>query len=222
MGRWGVIFDHDGTMVDNTAAHKLAWIEFLNLKGFSITTDYYDAEIHGRTNEIIIKKVFGSDVPPESMRQLANEKEIIYRKNFGPILKETPGFSLLVKDLSWKGISLVVASNAPVENIELTMGKLGLAHYFFCILSEQDFSKGKPDPEAFQLAAHRLKLPLDRCLIFEDSTSGFRAAESAGAPYIAITHGANELDCSSDFKPRAVYSDFTSLNFEILEHMMSS
>ena len=210
---FGVIFDLDGTMVDNTLHHRQAWIDLCKVRGREITVEYYNREIHSRTNDVIIRNLFGADSPDEFIKEIADEKEKMYRRSYGPVLKEVPGLTALVRELHEKDIPAAVATNAPYDNVVMAIEKLRLAPYFAAIVTERDVSKGKPDPEIFAKAAAMLNLSPARCLIFEDSPAGFLAAERAGARYIAVdlkgtlaTHEA----------ALAVIPDFTEVSAECL------
>jgi len=77
-------------------------------------------------------------------------------------------------------------------------------------------SHGKPDPEMFLTTAERLGLDAKRCIVVEDSLSGFRAAERAGMKYIVITTGADAEELKHAGNACAMYEDFTTITVRSL------
>ena len=85
---WGVIFDVDGTMVDNVAWHENAWLELSRRHGLGITRQFYREHIHSRSNDKNVRKLFADKATPELIERISHEKETIYRESFRPVIKE--------------------------------------------------------------------------------------------------------------------------------------
>jgi beta-phosphoglucomutase-like phosphatase (HAD superfamily) len=79
---------------------------------------------------------------------------------------------------------------------------------------------GKPDPESLLRAANGLGYPPERCLVFDDSASGFRACRNVGMKYIAITAGTEETDLKETYDAAAKYADFSAITTEMLAGLM--
>jgi beta-phosphoglucomutase-like phosphatase (HAD superfamily) len=79
---------------------------------------------------------------------------------------------------------------------------------------------GKPDPESLLRAANGLGYPPGKCLVFDDSSSGFRACRNAGMKYIAITAGTEDVDLKETYDAMAKYPDFSSITVEMLAGLM--
>lgn len=218
---WGVIFDVDGTMVNNTSYHRDAWIELGRRYHIPITPEYYSTHLHARTNEAIVDTIFSGRTTPDFVHRVTDEKEKIYRKMYRPAVKESPGLGNLLRLLAGAQIPCAVASNSPPENIEMVLSELNLRDHFRCVLSEKDVRAGKPDPELFYTAARELNVSVERCLIFEDSASGFKAAERANAPYIAMTHDSEDFHISQAGSARLICENFEGLDVEKLEALVS-
>jgi beta-phosphoglucomutase-like phosphatase (HAD superfamily) len=111
---WGVIFDVDGTMVDNAEYHRAAWIQLGAQYGKSITSQFYREHIHAHTNDSIVRTLFGN-VSGEMIAKISNEKEIA-------------GLSDLLKALKCKAVLCAAASgfkasnNAQMPYIAITAG----------------------------------------------------------------------------------------------------
>ena len=82
---------------------------------------------------------------------------------------------------------MAIATAAPPENAYFVLENLPISNYFKALFHSDDVSRGKPDPQVFELAAEGLGLPLQDCLIFEDSLTGAEAAHRAGCQAIIVT-----------------------------------
>jgi len=209
--RWGVIFDVDGTMVDNGAYHENAWIELGRRYDLPITREFYRANIHSRSNDKNVKKLFADKATPEMIERISNEKEDIYRRSFRPVIEEIPGLRRFLRALRDNKVPCAAASNSPKGNVDMVIDELQIRRYFRTVIDRDMVSAGKPDPELFLTAAQRMELEPGRCIVIEDSVSGFRAAENANMPYVVITHGADADEIKQAGTARALYKDFTQL-----------
>ncbi len=81
---------------------------------------------------------------------------------------------------------VAVVSGSPREEIEAAAQRLDIETALSFFLGSEDYAPGKPDPACFLLAAQRLALPAGRCVVFEDSSAGVRAARRAGMPVVAL------------------------------------
>jgi len=101
--------------------------------------------------------------------------------------------------------------------MKLVMQTVGLEKFFSVFVTGEEVVKGKPDPQIFQLAASRLQMPADRCVVVEDTVSGVRAAKAAGMTCVAIssTHERDEL-AEADL----LIDHFTSLHPEDLHNLI--
>jgi HAD superfamily hydrolase (TIGR01509 family) len=208
---WGVIFDVDGTMVDNAAYHENAWIELGRRRNLPITRDYYYENIHARSNDAIVKTIFGDDVDPAFGETVAEEKEAIYRETYRPVLQPNPGLMPFIDSLLANGVPFAAASNSPMANVTMVLEELGVDGHFRGIFAQGPDMVGKPDPTILYAAADSMGVARDRCVVLEDSSSGFRCAENANMPYVVITCGADP-DCLERARnARAFHRDYTTL-----------
>lgn len=218
---WAVIFDVDGTMVDNMQYHKNAWIELGRRHNLPIDHKFYLENIHSRNNDQIARKHFAPLLGIEKALALGEEKEKIYRETYRPMIKEIPGLRGLLGKLARLNVSCAAASNSPRGNVDMVLEELDIKQFFKVIMDYTQISKGKPDPEILLAAAERLGVAPARCVVVEDSISGFRAAQQAKMPYIVITAGANRDEVKHATEARAVYEDFTAITIERLQNCLS-
>ncbi len=217
----GVIFDVDGTMVDNAPYHQQAWIELGKLYDLPINEEFYDQHIHARSNVMIAKTLFGDDITIEKIKKVGGEKEVIYRQNYRPVVKEIPGLIDLLKTLSENNIPCAAASNSPEDNVTMVLEELNIGKYFTAVIDHDKVTKGKPEPEALFTAAKEMGVEPENCIVFEDSPFGFQAAEKANMVYVVITEGANGENLSAPYSPNAMHKDFTDVTIEELRAMVS-
>jgi beta-phosphoglucomutase-like phosphatase (HAD superfamily) len=95
---WGVIFDIDGTMVNNTPYHRQAWFDLCKRYGIELDHQSYHEKVHARSNDRIVPNLFGPEVDETFIRKIEHEKESLYRKTFLPVMRETPGLVALLKN----------------------------------------------------------------------------------------------------------------------------
>jgi beta-phosphoglucomutase len=215
--QWGVIFDVDGTMVDNKDYHEKAWVELCHRHGIALTAEMYRNRIHARTNDKIIPDIFGSDISTEDAAAAALEKETIYRNLYRPHVRPLPGLLKLLEEFKTHSIPCAAASNSPAGNVNLVLDELAIRHYFISVITADDVSHGKPDPEIFLTSAKQLGLPPQQCIVFEDSGPGFEAARRAGCPYVVIAFGADEEHLTRSAGTAGTHHDYTDISVDHLK-----
>lgn len=207
-----VIFDMDGTMIDNMMIHHQAWQKQLASLGIKLPLDEVKARIHG-VNEEILKREFGNRFSPEERRQIAWDKEAAYRRIYKDQLELIKGLPAFLDQLDTYQIPYGIGTAAPGENADFVVDELNIRSRFKTIVHAGHVQKGKPDPQVFELVAKGMGVPIQDCLIFEDSPTGAEAAERAGASSIILmtTHQPKEFaHFSSVFK---TIPDFTHLKW---------
>lgn len=182
----GLIFDMDGTMVDNMMAHHRAWQRQLQKMGLEMTLEEVQQQIHG-VNEEILARLFGGQFTAEERRHYARAKEAEYREGFKDELQLIDGLPEVLQRLHQAGLPMGIGTAAPAENVDFVLDALQLRPYFGAVRHAGDVKKGKPDPEIFQLVAEGIGLPVEECIIFEDSPTGAEAAARAGSPLVVVT-----------------------------------
>ena len=181
-----VIWDLDGVIADTAPFHFQAWREVVESRGRGYTEKDFQHGF-GLRNDDILRYLFG-DLTSEEIETLSKKKEDIFRARIKDNIKALPGVLRLLEILRKEGFGIALVSSAPIENIELVLSSLDVGKYFDCIISADDVTKGKPDPQGFLLAAKRLGMEPNQCLVIEDATAGVQAAKAAGMKCIAVTN----------------------------------
>ncbi len=181
------IFDMDGTLVDNARYHTRAWQQLLAELGVQVTAREFHRWSSGKTNGQILRHVLGPGLPDGEIAELAERKEVLYRAAYASHRRLVAGFDRFLREAYHLGVPMAVATSADWTNIRFVLDGLGIASCFQAIVSGEEIVHGKPDPEVFLLAAQRLGVAAERCLVFEDSVVGIEAACRAGMKAVAIT-----------------------------------
>jgi HAD superfamily hydrolase (TIGR01509 family) len=183
---WGAIFDWDGVIIDSSRQHEESWERLAREIGKPLPEGHFKKGF-GRKNEFIIPQILGwTDLEPEvrrlSLRKEALYREIVLEKGLEPL----PGVRTWLEKLVNARVPAAIGSSTHRENIEVSLDVLRLRGFFCQIVSAEDVSHGKPDPEVFLKAAEKIAMPPDRCVVFEDAHVGIEAAHRAGMRVIAV------------------------------------
>lgn len=195
--RYGALFDMDGVLIDNAEYHILAFEEWCREKGIAFDRELFTTKLFGKQNGDIFLALTGVEMSPEDVVSEGDYKEAIYRRIYADNVKLLDGIPGFLADLKAEGFGLAVATSGPPENAALVLEMGGITSVFDAIVTCRDTSRGKPDPEVFILAANRLGLSTDKCVVFEDSKAGAKAAQASGAALIGVTTGHRDLDHAS-------------------------
>lgn len=182
-----IIFDMDGVLIDAKDWHYEALNKALRLFGLEISRYDHLVTFDGLPTKDKLKMLSLESNLPESLHSFINEMkqiytmEIVYAK-----CKPTFYHQFALSNLKNEGYKLAVGSNSIQNTIQVMMEKSGLIEYLEFFLSNQDVSKGKPDPEMYDKAIQRLGLIPGECLIVEDNPNGLKAAYGSGAHVLKI------------------------------------
>lgn len=181
-----VIFDMDGVLVDSNPYHLAKWIEFLDHHEISYKEEELPEQILGKRNDTAFRYFLGPDLTPEETHRLSEEIEETFRRVFKPHAKPLPGLDALIKECHAAGIPMAVASSAVRSNIEFVVDALGYRPYFRTMVSGDEVTHAKPDPEIYLKAADHLGIDPADAVAFEDSYVGIGAVNNAGMKCVAI------------------------------------
>jgi HAD superfamily hydrolase (TIGR01509 family) len=183
-----LIFDLNGTMINDMEYHIDAWSGILNNDLHAgLTREQVRSQMYGKNTELL-ERVFGTGrFSAEEMEHWSMEKERRYQQAFLPHLKLIPGLDALLQKAFSVHIPMAIGSAAIPFNIDFVLDNLHIRKYFKAIVSADDVRVSKPDPETFTKAAALLGTGPSQCLLFEDAPKGVEAGERAGMPAVALT-----------------------------------
>jgi len=177
-GKFGAyLFDCDGTIVDSMPLHYKAWKQILSEWNCEFSEERFYAWGGMPIVEIIstLNKEYGLSMPVET---LAARKESLYFELL-PELKPVPEVVEHIFEQHGK-IPLAVVSGSTRDSVVASLTALRLLDRFDALVCAGEYRNSKPHPEAFLLAAEKLGVPPNACLVFEDTDMGIEAATAAG------------------------------------------
>ena len=188
-----VLWDMDGTLVNSEELHWISWRNTMAKEGIVITREQF-LSTFGQRNDSIIPSWLGSTATGERIERIARSKENLYRHLLrrGGIAPE-PGVATWLHRLHKYGWRQAIASAAPRANIDAVLEALSANHIFKCIVSAEDVHWGKPDPEVYLLAASRVDVPAERCIVVEDASAGIEGARRAGMRSVGVGRKGKDL-----------------------------
>ena len=212
-----IIFDMDGTLMNNNPYHFKAWQAFYKKYNRSISLEDYKTEISGHTSVEIFQTFFGKVMTPEEITTHANEKNLLYRELYKPYIKPIDGLLPLLEEVKAAGIPINIATSGSPANVRFMFEHIPIAPYFQHVIDASEVIHGKPDPEIFLKAAQYAAADPKKCIAFEDSLAGVASAKAAGMKVIGIT----TMETAEDLKDTdAVIGDYTEVNLAMLEKLM--
>lgn len=196
----GIIFDFNGTLYWDSEKHKEAWIEYSKkLRGTPFSDEEMLKYMFGRTNEEIIKYAIRKQPTKEMVEKLAKEKEECYRQM---CLKDKENFHLadgVVEFLDYlkeNNIPRTIATMSEKDNVDFYIKNFHLAKWFDIdkIVYSDGLIPGKPAPDIYEIAAKKINLKPEECIVVEDALSGIEAARAAGIGKIIAICSAESPD----------------------------
>ena len=174
-----VIFDLDGTVLDNEDEYGASFKKVLESLGAKVNTAY--PQIGGigvKENWPFLLKKYKIKTK-KTLERLAHETQEEYLKQLDKVtLKE--GFEDFVKSLRENGIKTALATSNGWWIVGEVFEKLKLDNFFDVVTTGEEVEHKKPDPDLFLVTAEKLSVEPDECLVIEDAASGIEAAHQAG------------------------------------------
>jgi len=181
-----ILFDFDGVLIDSPEYHVRAWVEMFRPYGLELTPERLHRK-EGRRSLEIAREIIAEnhlDIDDATLDRLIEEKRSFYRKIADLRLRKDAALAVrCARGRGWK-IGLVSGSYRDNVSAALTGDEFEL---FDVLITAEDYTRGKPDPEPYLIASRRLKLAPQDCIVVENAPLGIIAAKRAGAKVIALT-----------------------------------
>jgi len=187
------LFDLNGTMIDDMPYHIRAWHRILNELGANITMEKMKEECYGKNDELL-ERIFPGRFSPGEKNRMSLAKERQYQNEFRSELQLITGLDSFLLQAHDNGIKLAIGSAAIMFNIDFVLDGLNIRRYFEVLVSADNVTESKPDPETWLTCAERLSLSPRDCLVFEDVPKGVEAAQHAGMDCVVIKTMHGEKD----------------------------
>ncbi|GFM64672.1 glycerol-3-phosphatase [Pseudomonas cichorii] len=172
------LFDMDGTLLNSVISAERVWAKWARKHGIDVET--FLPTIHGVRSIDTVRRQNLPGIDAEQEAEAISQAEIEDVEGVVAIEGVAAFLASLPKD-RW-----AMVTSAPLALAQARMGAAGLALPDIVITAE-DVTQGKPAPDGFLLAAQRLGVAAQDCLVFEDAPAGIAAAKAAGASVVVIT-----------------------------------
>ncbi|MCE7040051.1 beta-phosphoglucomutase [Dyadobacter sp. CY312] len=182
------LFDLDGVIVDTARFHYIAWRQLANDLGFDLS-EHENEQLKGisRMESLeIILALGGVQISEEEKLSRAAEKNTRYLvlcKQMTPD-DTLPGVRAFLEELKTASIGIGLGSAS--KNARIILERIDMLSYFETIVDGNRVTKGKPDPQVFQMGAEDLGVDADGCVVFEDAVAGVQSAKAAGMFAVGI------------------------------------
>jgi len=181
-------------MINDMPYHIKAWHRILNELGANISMAKMKEECYGKNHELLERILPGRfSVEEKDRMSLAKEKQ--YQNEFRSELQLIKGLDSFLRRTHDAGIKMAIGSAAIMFNIDFVLDGLNIRHYFEALVSADNVTESKPDPETWLTCAGQLGILPQDCLVFEDVPKGVEAALHAGMDCVVITtmHGREDF-----------------------------
>jgi len=180
-----VAFDLDGLMFDTEDVYRKVDSTLLGRRGKVFTKELNDA-VMGRPAKAsyeFFKETFGL---PESWQELQRESEDLFLEFINDGFSAMPGLYELLEHLEQRNIPKGICTSSAIRVVSEVLRRTDLTKRFRFVLTAEDITHGKPDPEIYLKAAAQFGISPSEMLVLEDSTAGCQAAHRAGAFGVAV------------------------------------
>ncbi|WP_045688342.1 HAD family hydrolase [Hymenobacter sp. AT01-02] len=215
---YALIFDMDGTIINNTAIQARAFQLLFRDLGLTTNARRLLERLNGMPATNILKTIFTHSVPEKQLKEYAAQREFLYRVLYWDKRKEVAGLTQFLQAARSAGFKLGLGTGSASDTISYVIDHLDLRRYFDVIVGTDDVDKGKPHADTYSRTCEKLGIPPERCLVFEDAIMGEQAAYKAGMRCVALT---TSIKAEKFQAPLHVMKDFTEITpaqvLELLE-----
>jgi beta-phosphoglucomutase family hydrolase len=182
-----LIFDMDGTLVDNMSYHKQSWMDLFEFHQLDLDYATFDQKYHKGSLVEIMARLFPHISDRDELFRIGSYKEELYRKLYRPHVQAIGGLHDFLDQQKERKIPMGVATMGDQHNIDFIFETLSLEMYFHSTTGGHQVEHGKPHPEIFLTAAQKLEMDPQDCLVFEDTRSGILSAQAAGMQVVGVS-----------------------------------
>ena len=180
-----IIFDLDGTIIDTEPTSIRAWIAAAGEYGLDLTEEQV-LQFIGLNNpaiKVLAKDEFGADLPFD---EIFLRKQELSRQEFDRGITLKTGAKEVLETVKELGIPACIATSSSKDRSERFLQRVGLWEYFEFLISGQDVTQSKPDPEIFLKCLEKAGVKPDSAMVVEDSKNGISGARRSGATTVLI------------------------------------
>ncbi|MFX1318829.1 MAG: HAD family hydrolase [Promethearchaeota archaeon] len=182
-----VFFDVDGVVVESELLHLQTFNEILEPYGIEVSEKEWKTRFLGAGSATIMTTLFEEHGIIDDPTPIIDQRRILYREHvLRGDLQPIPGFIAFYESVINAHLPVAFVSTGHPANLNAALESLGLLGKH-PVIDVTQVTRIKPDPEPYLIAAHAVRVPPKKCLVFEDSPIGIMAAKSAGMTCVALT-----------------------------------
>ncbi len=207
-----VIFDWDGTLADTKKAVVESFRRVLIEVGYVVDSKFIERRIGIGTRKTL-KEVLneGSITYDDRMLEELIQKKVKVQTELSEVVKLFEGATDLL-DALYGRVRMALATMSSRKVIDRLLSEKRIEKYFEVVITADEVSKPKPDPEVFLVCATRLDLSPEDCITIEDSIFGVKAAKTARMKCIAVPSGAYTKKELQNEKPDLLIDSLIEIN----------
>ncbi|MEW9096729.1 MAG: HAD family phosphatase [Clostridiaceae bacterium] len=181
----GAIFDMDGTLVDSMWVWHTVDVEYLKKRNIDMPKDLKENIEHLSFNETAnyFKKRFNLE---DTVEDIMDEWNNIALKEYSNNVKLKPGAKEFLSLLKSSGIKIGLATSNCDMLLQIALKNNDILHYFDCITTTNEVSRGKNFPDVYLLCAEKLGVNPKECIVFEDILPAVIGAKAAGMKVVGV------------------------------------
>jgi len=183
-----VVFDLDGLLFNTEELYQFVGTELMRRRGKTFEAELIH-KIMGRPQQVALQMMIDWHGLDTTVDILAKETQEVFEEILDGRLALMPGAADLLLALETARIPKAIATSSGRRFTRNVLGKFHLEPRFKFILTGEDVTHGKPDPEIYRRAAERFGIDAGRMMVLEDSQNGCRAAVTAGTFAVAVPNG---------------------------------
>jgi beta-phosphoglucomutase len=213
-----VIFDMDGVICHTNPHHEKAFEAFFDKYQIPHSEEEFENHMYGKHNGYIMSHFFKRPITGAELKKMEDEKESLFREIYKDKVETIPHYLDFLTALKAHGFKTAVATSAPRANLDLIIGVLKIEDKMDSMLSSEDVTLHKPNPEVYLKSAELVGIPPSDCIVFEDSFSGVTAAINARMKVVGVlsSHTKEQLP-PCDF----YINDYSEVNVDIILNLLN-
>ncbi len=190
-----VVFDLDGTLIDSEARSRAAWLHVFETRGLPADEELIRSFV-GRRG-VDMHGLLLARLPEHDPAELMAATHAHFHGPDQPPLGPLPGAVRLVRSIAAAAVPLGLVTSASRRYAEESLVDLGIRELFAVVVTAEDVTAGKPDPEGYRAACHALGAAPADCVVFEDAPAGVAAAQAAGCYCVAVATSHDPADLTA-------------------------
>lgn len=214
-----VIFDMDGVICHTNPHHVKAFEAFFDNYKVPYSEAEFEEHMYGKHNGYIMTYFFKRPVTGVELTKLEGEKESMFREIYKDKVETIPYYLEFLEELKSRNFKTAVATSAPRANLDLIISALNISDKMDSMMSSEDVTFHKPNPEVYLKSAERAGVAPSDCVVFEDSFSGVTAALNAGMKVVGVlsTHTKEQLPPCNFY-----INDYSEVNVDKILELLKS